>query len=87
MGLDTVELVMAFEKEFGIEFPDAVAERLQSVGGVASYVWEELQRRGDTGADVEAILARVRAITVEQLGVDADAVFPWTEFVRDLGAD
>ncbi len=87
MGLDTVELVVAFEKEFGIEFPDAVAERLQSVGGVASYVWEEMQKRGQPDADVEAIIGRVRTITVEQLGVDPDVVFPWTTFVGDLGAD
>ena len=31
-SLDTVELVMAFEEEFGIEVPDEDAEKLQSVG-------------------------------------------------------
>ena len=35
---DTVELVMAFEEEFGIEVPDEDAEKLQSVGDVVSYV-------------------------------------------------
>ena len=37
-SLDTVELVMAFEEEFGIEVPDEAAEKLQSVGDVISYV-------------------------------------------------
>ena len=37
-SLDTVELVMAFEEEFGIEVPDEDAEKLQSVGDVVSYV-------------------------------------------------
>lgn len=37
-SLDTVELVMAFEEEFGIEVPDEEAEKLQSVGDVLSYV-------------------------------------------------
>lgn len=37
-SLDTVELVMAFEEEFGIEVPDEDAEKLQSVGDVISYV-------------------------------------------------
>ena len=37
-SLDTVELVMAFEEEFGIEVPDEEAEKLQSVGDVVSYV-------------------------------------------------
>lgn len=37
-SLDTVELVMAFEEEFGIEVPDEEAEKLQSVGDVIAYV-------------------------------------------------
>ena len=31
-SLDTVELVMAFEEEFGIEIPDDAAETIQTVG-------------------------------------------------------
>jgi acyl carrier protein len=37
-SLDTVELVMAFEEEFGIEVPDEEAEKLQSVGDVIKYI-------------------------------------------------
>ncbi len=37
-SLDTVELVMAFEEEFGIEVPDEDAEKLTSVGEVINYV-------------------------------------------------
>ncbi len=39
-SLDTVELVMALEEEFGIEVPDEQAEKLQSVGDVLKYVEE-----------------------------------------------
>ncbi len=39
-SLDTVELVMAFEEEFGIEVPDEDAEKLQTVGDVFRYVEE-----------------------------------------------
>ena len=39
-SLDTVELVMALEEEFGIEVPDDQAEKLQSVGDVLKYVEE-----------------------------------------------
>jgi hypothetical protein len=42
-SLDTVELVMALEEEFGIEVPDEQAEKLQSVGDVIKYV-EEAQK-------------------------------------------
>lgn len=37
-SLDTVELVMAFEEEFGIEVPDEDAEKLTSVGDVTAYI-------------------------------------------------
>jgi acyl carrier protein len=37
-SLDTVELVMAFEEEFGIEIPDEDAEKLQKVGDAVKYL-------------------------------------------------
>ena len=37
-SLDTVELVMALEEEFGTEIPDEEAEKLQSVGDVVKYI-------------------------------------------------
>jgi acyl carrier protein len=37
-SLDTVELVMALEEEFGQEIPDEEAEKLQSVGDVTKYI-------------------------------------------------
>jgi acyl carrier protein len=39
-SLDTVELVMAFEEEFGIEIPDEDAEQLQTVGDAIRYMNE-----------------------------------------------
>jgi len=37
-SLDTVELVMAFEEEFGIEIPDDAAETLTKVGDAVSFI-------------------------------------------------
>ena len=37
-SLDTVELIMAFEEEFGAEIPDEDAEKLTSVGKVIEYL-------------------------------------------------
>jgi acyl carrier protein len=39
-SLDTVELIMALEEEFGIEVPDEEAEKLVSVGDVIRYIEE-----------------------------------------------
>ncbi|MCF0164580.1 MAG: acyl carrier protein [Bacteroidales bacterium] len=39
-SLDTVELIMEFEKVFGIEIPDDVAEKISTVGDAVSYIEE-----------------------------------------------
>jgi acyl carrier protein len=41
-SLDTVELVMAFEKEFDIDIPDEEAEKLRTVGDALKYLQEKL---------------------------------------------
>jgi acyl carrier protein len=37
-SLDQVELVMAFEEEFGADIPDEDAEKLTSVGDAIAYI-------------------------------------------------
>ena len=37
-SLDTVELIMEFEKEFGISIPDDQAEKIGTVGDAVSYI-------------------------------------------------
>jgi acyl carrier protein len=41
-SLDTVELVMAFEKEFDIDIPDEEAEKHRTVGDAMSYLHEKI---------------------------------------------
>ena len=40
-SLDTVELVMALEEEFGIEIPDEDAEKMATVGDAIKYIEEK----------------------------------------------
>jgi len=40
-SLDTVELVMALEEEFGIEIPDEDAEKITTVGDAVRYIEEK----------------------------------------------
>jgi acyl carrier protein len=37
-SLDTVELIMEFEKEFGIQIPDDQAEKIATVGDAIAYI-------------------------------------------------
>ncbi|MEE2899812.1 MAG: acyl carrier protein [Gemmatimonadota bacterium] len=39
-SLDTVELVMAFEEEFGLDIPDEDAEQMRTVGDAIKYLSE-----------------------------------------------
>jgi len=41
-SLDTVELVMAFEKEFDIDIPDEDAEKLRTVGDAMKYLHDKI---------------------------------------------
>ena len=45
-SLDTVEVVMALEEEFGIEIPDEDAEKITTVGEVVKYIDEKVQAKG-----------------------------------------
>ena len=42
-SLDTVELVMAFEEEFGIDIPDEDAEQMRTVGDAIKYLNENVE--------------------------------------------
>jgi acyl carrier protein len=41
-SLDTVELVMAFEEEFGVDIPDEDAEQMRTVGDAVKYLQEHM---------------------------------------------
>jgi acyl carrier protein len=44
-SLDTVELVMALEEEFGIEIPDEDAEKITTVGDAIKYIEEKSAKK------------------------------------------
>jgi acyl carrier protein len=41
-SLDTVELIMGFEEEFGVSIPDEDAEKISTVGDAISYLKEKV---------------------------------------------
>jgi len=46
-SLDTVEVVMALEEEFGIEIPDEDAEKITTVGEAVTYIENKINKKED----------------------------------------
>jgi acyl carrier protein len=44
-SLDTVEVVMALEEEFGVEIPDEDAEKITTVGDAVKYIEEKQKKK------------------------------------------
>ncbi len=45
-SLDTVEMIMEFEDEFGMEIPDEEAEKIETVGDAIEYLKQKVEAEG-----------------------------------------
>ena len=86
MGLESVEIVMAVEEEFGIRIPDERAAELATVGDMLDFVLIALRQRGEV-PDETAIWEHLRAVIVDQIGVPLEDVTRNARFIQDLGVD
>jgi len=67
MGLDSVELIVRIEKFFALEIPDPVAERLRTVGDVATWLGEQLGTSGQRASAVrDTVAAAVRTLLTNE---------------------
>jgi len=86
MGLDTVEILMRIEEEFGISIPDQVASNSLTVGDTHRVVVDMLVAKGafhspELEADTWQRLVR---IVTEQMRMKAEAVHPESRWVPDI---
>ena len=86
MGLDTVELVMVIEEEFGIEIPNKDAAKLGVLGDMQDYILGALRQRGDK-PDESQIWERLKAVVVAQLGVRPEEITRTAHIVKDFRVD
>ncbi len=83
MGLDSVEIVMAIEDEFGITIPDEQAQDCHTVGELIEIVWSIGPSDDRSYREVKN---RIRSMVAEQMGLRLRDVRPESTW-RELGVD
>lgn len=76
MGLDGVELVMAWEEAFGIDIPDVEAAKLRTARDAMDFIYSRLPHGTQSGCLSQASFHRIRRSLVEAVGVSRAAVTP-----------
>jgi acyl carrier protein len=88
MGLDTVELVMAFEDEFCLSIPDKEAEKIQTIRDTVNYLVRTLESERPPGVCATAHrFYAIRSALRTEYGLDRRQVRPSTEIARLLVDD
>ena len=87
MGLDTVELVMAIEDEFGIVIHDGEAEKMTTPGQVSDYVMERVHTRKEDPNASQAAFYRLRTMLMREFAIPRHEIRPGMPLQRVLGHD
>lgn len=74
MGLDSVELVMEFEKKIGIEIPDADAEKLTTVGLVHEYIYNRIISAKSNHCLSQYLFYKIRRYCSDNFGVSKSTI-------------
>src|SRR5689334_24567604 len=72
-SLDTVELIMEFEKEFNISIPDEQAETITTVGQAVSYLEEHAKRSEEHTSELQSQFHLVCRLLLEKKKFDTVA--------------
>ncbi len=78
MGLDTVELVFAFEDEFGITIKDEDTEHLTTPAAVAAYIMARVRTRVEEACPSQVGFYRLRATLIRAFGIPRNQIYPDT---------
>ena len=89
MGLDTVEIVLWAEKEFGIAITDADAGEVSTVGDFSSLIYHlTLAKHGlKNTTNEEIIYNKIKALLIEQYLVKESQINRNATFIADLRLD
>ncbi|WP_250656360.1 hypothetical protein [Alkalimarinus coralli] len=82
--MDTVEIVLWAEEEFGVPMPDEEVGRIYTVGEFAKYIAEKVNSVKGGSTTFQDTLLKVIDILVKEYGVDRDRINTSSKFVQDL---
>ena len=91
MGLESLDIALSLEEEFGIELAGRIVLDIDTVGDLQAEVLRRLEvARATTGtpaADPIEIRERVVQILARELGIDREIIRPDQRLIVDLGMD
>ena len=74
MGMDSVEMVIAIEEEFGIDIPDQEAEQIVTVGGLFDYLRKALKSTPPAQCITQKMFYRVRRALVDNYAIEKASI-------------
>lgn len=78
MGLDSVELVMAFEEEFGLEIPDSEAEKMTTVGETFNYLKGRVKTISPEDCLTQKLFYKLRRSLIQNYHLHRHTITPHT---------
>ena len=85
MGLDTVEIVLWAEEEFGVPMPDEEVGNIYTVGEFAMYIAEKVNSVKGSSISYQDTLPKVIDILVKDYGIERGKINTSSRFIQDLG--
>ena len=87
MGLDSVELVIAFEEEFGIHIDDAEAANFTTPKHVADYVYHKVRTSLTDPCFSQRGFYKIRSALIQSFNLDRHEINPETRFKDLFGSE
>jgi acyl carrier protein len=78
MGLDSVELVIAIEEEFGVDIPDKEAETMVTVGDVFEWLKVRIASSEPIACLTQKVFYKLRRALIENYGLERQVIEPGT---------
>lgn len=87
MGLDSVELVMAIEEEFGLDIPDRDAEKMFTVGDIYEWLKLRIATADPIACLTQRIFYKLRRALIENYRLERHLIAPDTRLTDLLSLD